>query len=183
MIFEPEKYFNDVDVNEEIITYKGEISSQTINEILDKVETKLKNINERSKIRKKVYNVLVESLQNLFHHLDDAPPNLGIPEKYSKYGVIRVLKTEEGYTISTANFVKEPKNKTLKNKIDKINSLSAEELKDLYKFILNHQKLSEKGGGGLGLIDIARKTGSKLEYCFEVIDEVYYLFLFTIKIK
>ncbi len=30
-------------------------------------------------------------------------------------------------------------------------------LKDMYKFILNHQKLSAKGGGGLGLVDIAQE--------------------------
>ena len=55
------------------------------------------------------------------------------------------------------------------NKIDKINSMSRDELKDMYKFILNHQKLSAKGGGGLGLVDIARKTGNKLEYSFKPI--------------
>ena len=56
--------------------------------------------------------------------------------------------------------------KPLKDKIDKINSLSQDELKDMYKFILNHQKLTAKGGGGLGLVDIARKTGNKLDYKF-----------------
>jgi hypothetical protein len=54
----------------------------------------------------------------------------------------------------------------LKEKIDKINSLSKDELKDFYKFVLNNQTFSEKGGGGLGLIDMARKTGNKLEYQF-----------------
>jgi hypothetical protein len=46
----------------------------------------------------------------------------------------------------------------------------------MYKFILNHQKLSAKGGGGLGLVDIARKTGNKLEYSFENYNNDFYFF-------
>jgi len=46
----------------------------------------------------------------------------------------------------------------------------------MYKFILNHQKLSAKGGGGLGLVDITRKTGNKLEYTFQHYQDDYYFF-------
>jgi hypothetical protein len=56
----------------------------------------------------------------------------------------------------------------LEEKIKRINRSSHEEIKELYKFILNHQRISAKGGGGLGLVDIARKTGNKLEYSFKV---------------
>jgi hypothetical protein len=72
--------------------------------------------------------------------------------------------------------------KFLKEKIDKINSLTKDELKDMYKFILNHQKLSAKGGGGLGLVDIARKSGNKLEYEFYVYDDNYSFFNLTIRV-
>ena len=77
-----------------------------------------------------------------------------------------IKKFEDGFKVSLGNFVTSNKTKYLKDKIDKINSLTEEELKDMYKFILNHQKLSAKGGGGLGLVDMARKTGNKLEYSF-----------------
>ena len=88
-----------------------------------------------------------------------------------------VVSRESGkYKISTGNFITQDKVDVLKNKIDKINSMGKEELKDMYKFILNHQRLSEKGGGGLGLVDIARKTGNKLEYTFEKYSDAYYFF-------
>ena len=32
-----------------------------------------RSMNEQSRLRKKVYNVLVESLQNLYHHVDKVP--------------------------------------------------------------------------------------------------------------
>jgi len=66
--------------------------------------------------------------------------------------------------------------------LEKINSLTKEELKDFYKFVLNNQEFSAKGGGGLGLIDIARKTGSKLVYTFEPYDENFHFFDFSVVI-
>ena len=66
--------------------------------------------------------------------------------------------------------------RSLKRRIKRINRSSHEEIKELYKFILNHQRISAKGGGGLGLVDIARKTGNKLEYAFKEYDENYSFF-------
>jgi hypothetical protein len=87
-----------------------------------------------------------------------------------------IARNNIGYKITTGNYVSSGKIKPLKDKIDKINSLSQDELKDMYKFILNHQKLTAKGGGGLGLVDIARKTGHKFDYGFHNVNKDYYFF-------
>ena len=68
------------------------------------------------------------------------------------------------------------------SKIDYINSLNRDELKAYYKEVLNNGELSEKGGGGLGLIDIAKKSRNKLQYSFREIDEDYSFFTLTVKI-
>jgi hypothetical protein len=116
-------------------------------------------------LKKKVYNVLVESLQNLFHHVDTVPS--GFDEiGADRFGLLFVSKMESGYRIVTGNFIRNEKIEKLEEKIKRINRSTKEEIKELYKFILNHQKISEKGGGGLGLVDIARKTGNKLGYRF-----------------
>jgi hypothetical protein len=134
-----------------------------------------------SKTRKKLYNVLVESLQNLYHHIEET--HEGITEELDpKFGLLVIEKENGMYKVTTGNFINSTKIKFLKEKIDKINSLSKDELKDMYKFILNHQKLSAKGGGGLGLVDIARKTGSKLEYIFHNYNNNYYFFNLIIKV-
>ncbi len=157
------------------MAFKGNISSELISKVLEVVESRMDDYNENSKIRKKVYNVLVESLQNLYHHIEVLPEEMR--EEYeSKFGILVISRESGKYRISTGNFVTSDKVDVLKNKIDKINSMGKEELKDMYKFILNHQRLSEKGGGGLGLVDIARKTGNKLDYTFEKYDESYYFF-------
>lgn len=175
MSFDVNEYYSKLDGGDILMAYKGDISSELISNVLEVVESRLDDYSEESKIRKKVYNVLVESLQNLYHHIETLPEEMH--EQFDeKFGILVVSRVKEKYKISTGNFVTEERVDYLKNKIDKINSMSKEELKDMYKFILNHQRLSDKGGGGLGLIDIARKTGNKLDYTFEKFDDTYHFF-------
>ncbi len=158
-----------------LLAYKGSITSDLITNVLDVIETKLDEIEASSAVKKKIYNVLVESLQNLYHHVDEFPEGLK-GEFDSKFAILVISKMKDNFRISTGNFVRSENVKRLKEKIDKINSLTKEELKDMYKFVLNHQQLSAKGGGGLGLIDIAKKTGNKLDYKFQNFNNDYYFF-------
>ncbi len=175
MSFDVNEYYSKLKGGDILMSFKGNISSELISNVLEVVESKMDEYNESSKIRKKVYNVLVESLQNLYHHIEELPNEMR-EEFESKFGILMVSRVEDRYKITTGNFITHDKVDVLRNKIDKINSMGKEELKDMYKFILNHQRLSEKGGGGLGLVDIARKTGNKLDYTFEKFDDLYYFF-------
>jgi hypothetical protein len=166
MSFNVENYLQDQTAGDVILYYKGNIDSDVINHVLDTVEDKMVQVNEHPKLRKKVYNVLVESLQNLYHHVDKVPDDFD-DQSSERYGLLIVKKVENGYKIVTGNFVRSENIEKLEERIKRINRSSHEEIKELYKFILNHQKISQKGGGGLGLVDIARKTGNKLDYQFK----------------
>ena len=67
--------------------------------------------------------------------------------------------------------------------IEKINDSSIAELKQMYMKQIKEGKLSDKGGAGLGLIDIARKTGEKYQYQFLPIDEKYCFFILKVEVK
>ncbi len=56
-----------------IIAYKGSINAEIIADTLSLVVANRYDEMEKSRTRKKVYNVLVECLQNLFHHLTRYP--------------------------------------------------------------------------------------------------------------
>lgn len=183
MNFDIDNYYKDLtEAKDVLLAFKGSITSDFINQTLEEVENRLLDSKQVVKIRKKVYNVLVESLQNLYHHVDDLPDDIkNIVEP--KFGVVVIVIDDVGFKINTGNFISSNKIKYLKDKIDKINSLSKDELKDMYKFILNHQKLSAKGGGGLGLVDIARKTNNKINYNFYPVSDDYFFFNFEIYIN
>lgn len=175
MTFDVNEYYSKLNGDDVLIAYKGNVSSELISNVLEVVEARMDDYSEDSKIRKKVYNVLVESLQNLYHHIEELPPELQ-KDFDEKFGILVVSRVKSKYKISTGNFIAVEHIPALQNKIDKINSMNKDELKDMYKFILNHQRLSEKGGGGLGLVDIARKTGNKLDYKFNKYNEEYSFF-------
>jgi hypothetical protein len=179
MSFNIENYFSDQPDGNIILFYKGNVDSDVINHILDTVEDKVVEDKEQSKLRKKIYNVLVESLQNLYHHVDRVPDDFE-DQSSEKYGLIVVKKTDNGYRIVTGNFVLSENIEKLEEKIKRINRSTQEEIRELYKFILNHQRISAKGGGGLGLVDIARKTGNKLDYKFVEYNERFSFFFLNI---
>ena len=64
------EFYNQMERNKIMLSFKGDITSELLTSILQIMENKLENIQEEPKVKKKVYNVLVECLQNLYHHLD-----------------------------------------------------------------------------------------------------------------
>ena len=143
MSFDINEYYTKLNGENVLIAFKGNVTSELISNVLEVVEARMNDYSEDSKTRKKVYNVLVESLQNLYHHIEVLPPEMQ-GDFDEKFGVLVISRVEAKYKISTGNFVEVDKVAMLQNKIDKINSMNNDELKDMYKFILNHQKLSEK---------------------------------------
>ena len=71
----------------------------------------------------------------------------------------------------------------LDQRLKKINSLDKEDLRDYYREVLGNGSVSNKGTAGLGMIDIARKSGNKLEYEFLDIDEEFSFFSLNVKIN
>jgi hypothetical protein len=164
--------------NNILLSFKGEITSDLLTSILQIMENKMENMQEEPKMKKKVYNVLVECLQNLYHHLDEISE---VDEEKVRSAIFMIGKLDGYYSIITGNYILNENINGLKNRLDEVNSLSKEELKEYYKRVLNNGEMSLKGGGGLGMIDIARKTGEKLEYNFLEIDNK--VSFFTLKIK
>ena len=91
MSFDVNEYYSKLNGGDVLMAFKGNISSELISNVLEVVESKMDDYNESSKIRKKVYNVLVESLQNLYHHIEVLPEEMH--EEYeSKFGILVVSR-------------------------------------------------------------------------------------------
>ena len=82
----------------------------------------------------------------------------------------------------TANYIEVDNIAPLKAKLDKINALDKDGLRSYYKEVLDNGKYSVHGGGGLGMIDIARKSGNKLEYDFSDVNDYFGLYILKIKV-
>ena len=168
--------------NDIMLSFKGDITSELLSSMLQIMETKLENLDEQPKVRKKVYNVLVECLQTLSHHRDEMRADMSGDEA-KKQAIFMISKNTVEYNIMTGNFVRSDKVGSLQARIDKINAMDKDELKQYYQDVLSLEGFSEKGGGGLGFIDIARKSGQKLNYEFLKIEENFSFFSLYIKIS
>jgi len=172
-------FYNKMEKGNIMLSFKGEVTSDLLTSILQIMESKMETLAEPPKIKKKVYNILVECLQNLYHHLDDDDFTKRVNEKSALF-MIRKLDGE--YSIMTGNFIAAENVEMMKGRLDRINEMDKDQLKLYYKEVLNNGEMSAKGGGGLGMIDIARKSGKKLEYNFDPIDEDYSFFSLNIKV-
>ena len=181
MSFNIEELYTKMNTGEVLLAYKGSITAELITNVLGVVETKLDHVIDKSSTKKKIYNILVESLQNLYHHVDDLPDSIS-NNMDVHFGIFVIVKIDETYEIRIGNFIKNDKIKKLKERFDKIKSLSKDELKELYKFVLNNQRFSDKGGGGLGLIDMARRTDGRIDYGFNAYNSDYSFFNMSVTI-
>jgi len=172
--------YDKMEKNNILLSFKGDITSELLTSILQIMENKMDNMQEEPKMKKKVYNVLVECLQNLYHHMDDVADTTG---DINRSAIFMIGKTNNLYTITTGNYILSENVQGLKNRLDEVNSLTKEELKEFYKKTLNNGEMSLKGGGGLGMIDIARKSGEKLNFHFIPVDDRYSFFSLNIKIS
>ena len=150
--------------NSIILVYEGEFTQEITKSVLAMAERNMDSIGEESGIKRKVFNVMVECLQNIVKHGEDyVSADLQI-----NTAIFMIGKQQNSYLITTGNPMKNELVDGLKSKLDKINSLDKDGLKALYKDIIKGESgLTNKGGAGLGFVDMARKSGQKLEYGFE----------------
>ncbi|MFT4659821.1 MAG: hypothetical protein ACI8XB_000071 [Patiriisocius sp.] len=170
-------YYNMLESEKIMLSFKGDLSNDLITAIVEVVENKIVSFNAELKIKKKVINVLIECLQNLYHHNKEAEANL------DPSIMVLIAKNKDGYSVFTGNNIQNSNIEKLKARLEEISDLSTQELKILYQQKLANGQFSEKGGGGLGIIDIARKSKSKLEYGFASIDESSSFFSLNVNIN
>lgn len=151
--------------NQLLLAYKDHINEETSDQLIAMVDSKMVGFDEEKKIKKKVFNVLVECLQNVSRH---AEPDKG---KDHESSILLIGRNDKNFFIITGNMMSNDKTNQLKEKLDLINQLKPEELREKYKEMMHQMEFSDKGGAGLGLLDIARKSANKFEYDFRKLSE------------
>lgn len=160
--------------HELLFVYQDAINSKTSESILSITEIRLNISGADRKVKRKVFNVLVECLQNISHHTE-----ISASESLKRPSVIVLGKSKNHFFITTGNLIHNDNAEWLKEKIEVLNKLDSMGLKEIYKDTMVNTGFSPKGGAGLGLIDILRKSGNKLQAEFEKINDT--LSYFTMK--
>ena len=169
-------FYKSMKAHEITLVYEGEITHQITKAFTSLTESNMEKEEESNTVQKKVFHVMVECLQNISKHADSFGSDDFL---FAGRGIFMVSKGDVEYHVTTGNVIENAKIEELTRILDNINILDKEGLKQLYKTQMREGRLSEKGGAGLGFIDIARKTGRKLEFHFLSIDEENSFFILT----
>jgi hypothetical protein len=170
------RFYKSMKEHEITLVYEGEITHQITKAFTSLTESNMAKEEESNTVQKKVFHVMVECLQNISKHADDFGSNDYL---FSGRGIFMVAKGKDEYTVTTGNAIENDKMQDLKILLEQVNQLDKEELTELYKKQIKEGRLSDKGGAGLGFIDIKRKTGKNLEYHFLPINDDASFFLLT----
>jgi predicted DNA-binding protein (UPF0278 family) len=145
-----------------MFVYRGVVTNENSASLLMLLEKEMENSEFGFVGRKRVFMFVLESLQNVSRHSDH--------NVLANMSLVVYLKANGGYTVTTANVISNSHIGDLKKRLDEINQLQTSEIRSVYRQMLSNSEFSSKGGAGLGLIEMAKKTGNKLDYDFIKVD-------------
>lgn len=169
-------FYKSMKAHEITLVYEGEITHQITKAFTSLTESNMTKEEESGVVQRKVFHVMVECLQNISKHAEDFGSENYL---FSGRGIFLVSKGQNDYNVTTGNAIDNSKIPILTKMLEEINSLNKDDLKELYKKQMKEGRLSDKGGAGLGFIDIKKKTGNNLIYHFLPISEDTSFFLLT----
>lgn len=150
-----------------MLAYRGFFSQEITKALVATTEKKLDLEGTDFSIKKRVFNVMIECLQNICKHKD---------EVNGSSALFMIGRSNKDFIVYSGNVIATDKVEGLKNKLEAINSMEITDLKEFYKSLIASGEFSSNGGAGLGLIDIAKKSGSKLDYHFDKINDSFSYF-------
>ncbi len=162
------------------LTYGGFLSQSLISSMTEALENEAQKSDLNMGLANNIFTIFIELAQNMMNYSKNKTLNNKEP---NSEGLIIVTKDEKGkYYIHSQNIVSiEDKNK-LENKLNHINTLSNEKIKEEYKELRRTGKLTHERGGGIGFYEIAKKS-DKIDFEFKNINNDKFYFHFIAEIN
>jgi len=172
-------FYRKMKINQINLIYEGEVTHQITKAFTALTEESMAKDAEPNGLQMKVFHIIVESLQNISKHAQNLQ---NARQDLKGIGTFLIAKSATDYFIIAGNLIHNTDRQEILELIEKINSLDKQGLKALHKQQMREGRLSEKGGAGLGFIDIARKSGKSLTYEFKDISDDTSFFILNTQI-
>jgi hypothetical protein len=165
-----------------MLSYQGALDGALIEGLIQTADKALKHSKAKLCVKRRVINILVECLQNSFHYLcEQLTSESADAIKASPF--LLLSQTQEQYSIYTGNYVTDTRAEMLKERLNTLNAMETAEIKAYYLKVLGRDELAQKGGAGLGLVDIWRRARHKVSYNFEETESGYTMFSMLIQVN
>ena len=160
----------------------GMISQEILVGFVEVIEAKLAKGAENRRTIKKVFSVFIELAQNVLHYSAESIVAANSKAKIGT-GIVVLCDEDEYYIISSGNLLAKTKVPGIVEQCDKINRLSTDELRGYYKEQIKAPQAEGSFGAGIGLIDIVRKSGNRLNYEVTEIDSTNSFLALSVKVQ
>ncbi len=132
-----------------VFKHVGIMDPMTIALLLSKAENASLNVADGVAMRKRLINVLVEGLENMHRHT---------PEGERSSGFALLVDHVDGYRLVLGNAVPVASAALLVHRVEMLNEMEEVDLKEHFLKLLANDGRTERGGAGLGLITMSRKS-------------------------
>lgn len=158
--------------DEILLSHEGQLEFDAINDMLNHLKFKLNELEPEMNIRRRIYSIMVECLENIYKHACSKKNEFFANETPKPKFEIKITGSE--YLLQSSNLVSKSDKDLITKRIELINTLNRRELSRYYKEKISVASISDKGGAGLGLIEIARNS-NRIQYDFkQVSSESWY---------
>lgn len=164
-----------------IMSFMGELTHQVTTSLLKNLKEDMNAANLDIITQKRLYGIIVECLDNLAKHwiANDIEKILG---RYTP-PIFMLSRHNDFYYITTGNHIPTHQTDALIKKIEHVNTLDKKGLQEYYSRMLVKEPTNDRDSGGLGIIDIAIKSGNKLEYEFRPVTPTVSFYVIQAKIS
>ncbi len=174
------RLFSELEGDDLSFAYTGSFSDALTIKMIDLARYNIESKGIGSGLQNKVSFLMGECYQNIVRH---GLVKSDLNKLHERTNLLFLRNISGNHFITSANRVSNSTVNELKQKFDRVNSLSPEELKEIQKNILMKSEINSKGGAGIGIIQMARKTGQKIEYSFEPLNSKYSLFYLHLRLE
>jgi hypothetical protein len=153
------------------LTYGSFFSQPLIVGMMEALEKEAEELELSMKLAGNIFTIFIELAQNIMNYSKKVEKK-GEDVK----GLILVGKTKEGkYYILSQNVVDAKDKEVIEKKLSQIKGLSKEEIKKLYREARKAGKDKHEKGGGIGFLEIAKRS-EDIEYTLTPIEDDKYIF-------
>lgn len=163
-----------------LMSFSGPFSHSIIEELGKAVRNYLENAQVTRSALMDVFAVYIEQAQNVRNYISrrEGDPD---HERLANSGIVIIAREGEHYIVSSGNLLERIDAPPLVAWLEQLRGLDKGGLKALHKERMR-QPSSPEGGAGLGLIEMARKATTPLEYVLSTMDEQYAFFSLRVRI-
>ena len=155
--------------------YEGEAIFENVNNQLIALNKKLESVDLPLIVSKRIYSISIELLYNTVYH--GANSDLG-----KKTTHLTINSDDKHIYITSTNYILHNETEIFRSTLCKLNELGFDELRKMKAHQIKNGGITEKGGAGLGLIDICMKSGNKVEMTLKAVSKDLNLLTLGVKI-